>query len=93
VASFHLWPCLGQVGQQQLQHHLLALAGARALRAHLLPGAGVRQQLGASVRSPSISTTQARQLPSGAQAVAVAQVGNQHAVAARGDQMVSPGAR
>lgn len=30
-----------------------------------MPGVGARQQLGASVRSPAISTTQARQLPSG----------------------------
>ena len=29
------------------------------------PGATARQQLGASTRSPAISTTQARQLPSG----------------------------
>jgi hypothetical protein len=30
-----------------------------------MPGHRLRQQLGASVRSPAISTTQARQLPSG----------------------------
>ena len=39
---------------------------ARSLLAcTFMPGATVRQQLGARVRSPSISTTQARQLPSG----------------------------
>ena len=66
VVAVPLVALLRQVGQQQLQHHLLALA-ARAGSAHAPsgPARGVRQQLGASVRSPSISTTQARQLPSG----------------------------
>jgi hypothetical protein len=42
------------------------LFSARSLVAlTFMPGVGARQQLGASVRSPSISTTQARQLPSG----------------------------
>jgi hypothetical protein len=42
------------------------LLRARGLAAcTFMPGVGARQQLGASVRSPAISTTQARQLPSG----------------------------
>jgi hypothetical protein len=57
-----------------------------------MPGAGARQHDGASVRSPSISTTQARQLPSGGQAVLVAQVRDLDALALRRLEIVSPGA-
>ena len=39
--------------------------GALLVLAIVMPAVALRQQLGARVRSPSISTTQARQLPSG----------------------------
>jgi hypothetical protein len=54
---------LGHVGLQQLQHHLLRRHGARAVAVDFHAGVGARQQLGASTRSPLISTMQARQLP------------------------------
>ena len=54
------------VGDQQFHHHLLR--GDRARRSPIftfMPTLGVRLQDAASTRSPSISTMQARQLPSG----------------------------
>ena len=54
------------VGDQQLHHHLLRRDLARARSDFtFMPTLGVRLQDAASTRSPSISTMQARQLPSG----------------------------
>ena len=56
----------GLVGQQQLEDHPRAAVGARSSRSStFMPGVGLRMHEAASTRSPSISTMQARQLPSG----------------------------
>ena len=54
------------IGDEQLRHH--AARRRRARRCRSSPScreAGARMQLAASTRSPSISTMQTRQLPSG----------------------------
>jgi hypothetical protein len=56
---------LRHVGGEHLDDDLLRVHGARRDARHFHPVAGVRQQEGASTRSPLISTMQARQLPSG----------------------------
>jgi hypothetical protein len=55
---------LGLVGDQQLEHHLARGLGARRATPTFMPSVGLRRQEAASTRSPSISTMQARQLPS-----------------------------
>ena len=53
------------VGHQQLEHHLRAAFAALASPVFtFMPAVGLRMQEAASTRSPSISTMQARQLPS-----------------------------
>ena len=54
----------GLVGDQQFGDHLARGLGAIGRRLDLHASAGLRMQLAASTRSPSISTMQARQLPS-----------------------------
>jgi hypothetical protein len=53
------------VRQQQLEHHAARVLRARRGGRTTMPSRGARMQEAASTRSPSISTMQARQLPSG----------------------------
>ena len=65
-SSSHLWPCSGK-SASSISRTIFWLLTARSLSVRTcMPGVALRQQLGARVRSPSTSTTQARQLPSGA---------------------------
>ena len=56
---------VGLVGQQQFGHHPARGLGALGRGLHLHAGRGLRMQVAASTRSPSTSTMQTRQLPSG----------------------------
>ena len=63
-ASFHLYPASGR-SDSSISSTIFWLFKARSLLAcTCIPAVALRQQLGASTRSPAISTTQARQLPS-----------------------------
>jgi hypothetical protein len=53
------------VGEQQFHHHLARLRARSVAVRTTIPSAGSRMHEAASTRSPSISTMQARQLPSG----------------------------
>ena len=55
---------LGLVGEQQLHHHAARVRARSEAVTTFMPAAGLRMQDAASTRSPSISTMQARQLPS-----------------------------
>ena len=63
--SVHLYPCSGMSASSS-SSTMRWLLRARSLSDRtFMAGVTDRQQLGASTRSPAISTTQARQLPSG----------------------------
>ena len=53
------------VGHQEFGDHARAVVARSVWVFTFMPGVGVRMQLAASTRSPSTSTMQTRQLPSG----------------------------
>ena len=68
VQNFETGSCAASprlIGHQQLDDHAARGLGAVGVVLTFMPGVGVRMQLAASTRSPSISTMQTRQLPSG----------------------------